>query len=186
MANKECFGSFKTILDSFQEPCLNHHKFNILDSVWCISNQNKCQLLNFKFLYLLCPSRSIVAIYEQILLSVKNTQKHGNFHNISDSPLKLTPGMTTISTHIVSKLQPCIPSINKVIAKSVLGSFFHDISFQDHCTSVWVKINHMVYLVRNSQSLCICLGHIWHSFQDPCPNSASKRLFSNSFQDPCI
>ena len=22
-------GSFKTILDSFQEPCLNHHKFNI-------------------------------------------------------------------------------------------------------------------------------------------------------------
>ena len=68
-------GSFKTILDSFQDPCLNHHKFNILDSIWCISCQNKCQPLNFKFLNLLCPSRSIVATYEQIWLSVKNTQK---------------------------------------------------------------------------------------------------------------
>ena len=68
-------GSFKTILDSFQDPCLNHHKFNILDSIWCISHQNKCQPLNFKFLNLLYPSRSIVAAYEQIWLSVKNTQK---------------------------------------------------------------------------------------------------------------
>ena len=68
-------GSFKTILDSFQDPSLNHHKFNILDYIWCISHQNKCQLLNFKFLNLLCPGRSFVAIYEQIWLSVKNTQK---------------------------------------------------------------------------------------------------------------
>ena len=68
-------GSFRTILDSFQDPCLNHHKFNILDSILYISHQNKCQPLNFKFLNLLCPSRSIVATYEQIWLSVKNTQK---------------------------------------------------------------------------------------------------------------
>ena len=58
-------GSFKTILDSFQDSCLNHHKFNILDSIWHISHQNKCQLLHFKFLNLLCPSRSIVATYKQ-------------------------------------------------------------------------------------------------------------------------
>ena len=68
-------GSFKTILDSFQDPCLNHHKFNILDSIWSISPQNKCQSLNFKLLNLFCPSRFIVAAYEQIWPSVKNTQK---------------------------------------------------------------------------------------------------------------
>ena len=76
MANKGVHWFFQTNLDSFQEdPCLNLHKFNILDSIWCISHQNKCQPLHFKFLNLLCPSRSIVAIYEQIWLSVKNTQK---------------------------------------------------------------------------------------------------------------
>ena len=67
-------GSFKTILDSFQDPCLNHHKFNILDSIWCISHQNKCQPLNFKFLNLLCPSRSIVAIYQQFWQCQKHTK----------------------------------------------------------------------------------------------------------------
>ena len=67
-------GSFKTILDSFQDPCLNHHKFNILDSIWRISHQNKCQPLNFKFLNLLCPSRSIVAIYQQFWQCRKYTK----------------------------------------------------------------------------------------------------------------
>ena len=67
-------GYFKTILDSFQDPCLSYHKFNIFDSIWCISCQNKCQKLNFKFLNLLWPSWSIVAAYEQIWQSVKNTK----------------------------------------------------------------------------------------------------------------
>ena len=73
MANKGTDWFFQTNLDSFQDPCLNLQKFNIFDSIWCISCQNECQLLNFKFLNLLCPSRSIVAIYEQIYLSIKNT-----------------------------------------------------------------------------------------------------------------
>ena len=64
-----------TISNSFQDPCLNLHKFNNFGSIWCISHQNKYQPFNFKFFNLLCPSRSIVAIYEQIWLSVKNTQK---------------------------------------------------------------------------------------------------------------
>ena len=107
---KEHFGTFKTILDSFQDPYLNHHKFNILDSIWCISCQNKCQPLNFKFLNLLCPSRSIVAAYEQIWPSVKNTQKvHSNFHNRGGSLLKLTPEVTTIGAHIVSKFLALYP-----------------------------------------------------------------------------
>ena len=70
------FGSFKTISDSFQDPCLNTHKSNILDAVWLISWQNKHQPLNFKFLNLSCPSKPIVAIYEQIWCIFKNTQ-HG-------------------------------------------------------------------------------------------------------------
>ena len=68
-------GSFKTILDSFQDHCLNHLKFNILDSIWCISHQNKCQPLNFKFVNLLCPSRSIVSTYEQIWPCDKHTKR---------------------------------------------------------------------------------------------------------------
>ena len=72
---KEHFGFFQGHLDSFQDPCLNLHKFNIFGFIWCISHQNKCQLLNFKFLNLLCPSGSIVAAYEQIWCIFKNTQK---------------------------------------------------------------------------------------------------------------
>ena len=100
---KRHIGSFRIISDSFQDHCLNHHRFHILDSIWCISCQNICQPLNFKFLNLLCPSRPIVATYEQIWLSVKIHKKHGNFHNKSGSPLKLTPEVTPIGTHIVSK-----------------------------------------------------------------------------------
>ena len=72
--NKGTFWFFQDHLDSFQDPCLNLHKFNIFGSVWCISHQIKCQPLNFKFLNLLCPSRSIVAIYEQIWCVSKHTK----------------------------------------------------------------------------------------------------------------
>ena len=68
-----------------------------------------------------------MAIYEQIWLSVKTHKKHSNFHNRGGSPLKLTPEVTTIDAHIVSKFQSCIPNISEVIAKRVLSN-----SFQDH------------------------------------------------------
>ena len=68
-----------------------------------------------------------MAIYEQIWLSVKTHKKCGNFHNRGNSPLKLTPEVTTIVAHIVSKFLPCTPNISEVIAKSVF-----DDSFQDH------------------------------------------------------
>ena len=74
MENKGTFWFFQNHLDSFQDPCLNHHKFNIFGTIWCISSQNKCQPLNFKFLTQLCPSRSIVAIYEQIWPCQKHTK----------------------------------------------------------------------------------------------------------------
>ena len=57
----------------------------------------------------------------------KTHKKHGNFHNRGSSLLKLTPEMTTIGTHIVSKYQSCTSNISKVIAKRVLIK-----SFQDH------------------------------------------------------
>ena len=46
------------------------------------------------------------------------------------SLLKLTPEMTTIGAHIVSKFQPCTLIISEVIAKSVPSN-----SFQDHLIS---------------------------------------------------
>ena len=75
MANKGTFGFFQDHFDSFQEPCPNLYKFNIWMLFGSISCQNKCQPLNFKFLNLLCPSKSIVTIYEQIWHIFKNTQK---------------------------------------------------------------------------------------------------------------
>ena len=125
MANKGTFWVLSDHVDSFQDPCLNLHKFNIFGSIWCISHQNKCQLLNFKFLDLWCPSRSIVAAYEQIWPSVEN-KKHGNFHNRGGSLPKHAPELTTIGAHIVSEFQPCTPNINELIAKSVLGNSFQD------------------------------------------------------------
>ena len=80
MPNKGTFWLFQDHLDSFQDPCLNLHKFNIFGSIWCISHKNKHQLLTFEFFNLLCPSRPIVAIYEQIWPSVKTHKKYGNFH----------------------------------------------------------------------------------------------------------
>ena len=57
---------------------------------------------------------------------LKNTKKHGNFHNRGGSLLKLIPEVTIIGAHIVSKSQLCTPSISEVIAKSVLIGFFQD------------------------------------------------------------
>ena len=57
----------------------------------------------------------------------KTHKKHGNFHNRGCSLLKLTPEVTTIGAHIVSKFQLCTLSISEVIAKIVLSN-----SFQDH------------------------------------------------------
>ena len=123
-------GSFKTILDSFQDPCLNHHKFNILDSIWCISHQNKCQPLNFKFSQPIVPQQVHCGHLSAVLAVSKTHKKHGNFHNRGSNPLKLTPEGTKIGTHIVSKFQPCTPIISEVIAKSVPSN-----SFQDHLIS---------------------------------------------------
>ena len=100
MANKRTFGFFQDHSDSFQDPCQNLHKFNIFDSIWCISCQNKCQPLNFKFVNLLCPRRSIVVIYEQIWHISRNTQKGSNFNKRGSSPLKFIPEMTTTGAHI--------------------------------------------------------------------------------------
>ena len=123
-------GSFRTILDSFQDPCLNHHKFNILDSIWCISDQNKCQPLNFKFLNLLCPADPLWSPMSKIGRVSKTHKKQGNFCNRGVSWLQLIPEVTLVGTHIVSKFQLCTPIISKVIANSV-----HSNSFQDHLIS---------------------------------------------------
>ena len=126
MANKGTYWVFQDHFRFLSRPLPKSCKLNICGSIWCISHQNKCQPLNFKFLNLLCPSRSIVAIYEQIWPGVKNTQKSSNSHNRSSNPLKLTPEITTIGTHIVSKCQLCTPSISKFITKRVLINFFQD------------------------------------------------------------
>ena len=127
MANKGMFWLFQDHLESFQDPCLNSHKFNNFGSFWCITCQNKRQPLNFKFLNLSCLSKPIVATYEQIWCIFKNTQNDGNFHNRASSALKFLPEVITIGAHIVSKFQPCIPNISEVIAKCL-----HSSSFQDH------------------------------------------------------
>ena len=98
MVKKGTYWFFQDNLDSFQDHYLNHCKSNISNSIWLISHQNKYQPIKVKFLNLLCSCRSIVILYEQIWQSVKNTQKHGNFHNNSDRTLTLTPEVISIGS----------------------------------------------------------------------------------------
>ena len=103
MVQKGTYWFFQDHLDSFQDHCLNHCKFNIFDSIWFRSTQNKCQLLNFKLLNLLCPCRTIVATYEQIGEVLNTHKKHDNFHNKGSRTLTLTPEVTLIGAHIVPR-----------------------------------------------------------------------------------
>ena len=77
--------------------------------------------------------------------------------------LKLTPEVTTIGAHIVSKFQPCTLVLVKLLHKVYSETSFMTISFQDHCTSIWVKISHTAYLVRNSQPSV----YVWAIFNIP-------------------
>ena len=80
---------------------------------------------------------------------------HDNFPNKDGRQLQFTPEVTLIGAHIVSKLQPNLPIISKVIDNLVHSNFFQDhflsrplytatsfktISFQDHCVVNLVKI----------------------------------------------
>ena len=153
-------GSFKTIL--IQDPCLNLHKFNILDTIWCISHQNECQLLHFKFLNLLCPSQiHCVPGMSKLWPSVKNTHKSSVTSTIEAAACwNSHQEVTLIGTHIVSKFQPYTPIINKVIAKTVHSKFFQDhFLSRPFCFNLFSKLAIWHSLVRNSP-FCICLGHI--------------------------
>ena len=89
-------------------------------------------------------------------------KKHCNFYNIDGKPLQLITKVTTINTHIVSKFQICIPNMSEVITKSALRSLLpRPQSFQDHCTSIWVKISHMVFLSGTNRPSV----HVWAILQ---------------------
>ena len=79
---------------------------------------------------------------------------HDNSHNKAGRQLQLTPEMTLIGVHIVSKFQPNPSTITKVINNFVHGNFFqdhcvvncikiksYDNFFQDHCILVHFKHN---------------------------------------------
>ena len=60
----------------------------------------------------------------------KAHKKHCNFNNRDGSLLKLTPEVTTIGAHIVSKFQLCTFNISEVIAqKKLLTTSFKTISY---------------------------------------------------------
>ena len=173
-------GSFKTILDSFQDPCLNHHIFNIFNSIWCISHQNKCHLLNFKFLNLCAPAGPLWLPMSEFGWVSKTHKKHGNFHNTGSNLLKLTPEVTTIGAHFVSKFQPYTPILAKLLQKvypvtpfkTIWPQFRSKLAIQ-HILSgkapLYMFGPYLKFLSRH-------LSQIQHQ----------NRLFSNSFQDPCF
>ena len=89
---------------------------------------------------------------------------------------------SVVTSTLCQNFSPVLLALVKLSQKVYSVASFKTISFEDHCTSVWVNISHMAYFFRYSQPICIYLGHIQHSFQDPCPSSASKRLLTIPFK----
>ena len=97
---------FQDHLDSFQDPYLNHHKFNIF---WLYlvhfppKHMSTVKLSNFSTYCV--PAGPLWLPMSKFGAFSKTHKKGSNFHNRGSSQLKLTSEMTTTGAHIVSKFQ---------------------------------------------------------------------------------
>ena len=73
--NKGTYWFFQDHLDSFQDHCLNHCKFNIFWLHLVQTKPKQVSTIKFQISQPIVPHRSIVATYEQIWWSVKTHTK---------------------------------------------------------------------------------------------------------------